>query len=339
GAFPGAVNLPLMDDEERHEVGICYKQHGQAAAIELGHRLVSGAIKEARIAAWTDFMRAHPDGLLYCFRGGLRSQTVQRWLREEAGLDYPRVIGGYKAMRNFLIETTQQAVQQCGLVVLGGLTGTGKTDVIVQLANAIDLEGHANHRGSAFGRRSSPQPAPIDFENRLAIDLLRKREAGWSQFVLEDEGRFIGSCTLPLELNEAMQQCPLVWLEDSFEHRVERILRDYVLDQQADYVVAHGEELGFRLYAQQLLGSLERIAKRLGGLRHQQLATVMQAALAQQESSGAVDGHRAWIAELLRDYYDPMYAYQRESKTARVVFAGTQAEVLDYLRSQQRRGG
>jgi len=289
------------------------------------------------MAAWAAFARAHPDGALYCFRGGLRSQTVQRWLREEAGIDYPLVVGGYKAMRTFLIETTQQALRECSLIVVGGLTGTGKTDVIAQLENAVDLEGLANHRGSAFGRRSTPQPTPIDFENCLAIDLLRKREAGWTQFVLEDEGRFIGSCTLPLELSEAMQQCPLVWLEDSFENRVERILRDYVLDQQRDYVTAHGEELGFRLYAQQLLESLGRIAKRLGGLRHQRLTDVMQAALAQQESSGAVDGHRAWIAELLRDYYDPMYDYQRESKTARTVFAGTQDEVLDYLRAQQRR--
>ena len=335
GSFPGALNRPLMDDEERRQVGICYKQQGQAAAIELGHQLVAGPLKAARLAAWVDFVRAHPDGILYCFRGGLRSQTVQRWLKDEAGIDYPRVIGGYKAMRTFLIETTQQAVRECGLTVVGGLTGTGKTDVIVQLANSIDLEGHANHRGSAFGRRSTPQPVPIDFENRVAIDLLRKRDAGWSRFVLEDEGRFIGSCTVPVELNLAMQHCPLVWLEDSFENRVERILRDYVLDQQVEFVALHGAEQGFALYAQHLLGSLERIAKRLGGLRHQHLTTVMQAALVQQEKTGAVDGHRDWIGELLREYYDPMYAYQRESKAGRTVFAGSQAEVLDYLRAQQ----
>ncbi|MBY0410253.1 MAG: tRNA 2-selenouridine(34) synthase MnmH, partial [Burkholderiaceae bacterium] len=110
GAFPGVANLPLMNDEERHKVGTCYKQNGQDAAIALGHRLVSGAPKQERIAAWAAFAQAHPHGVLYCFRGGLRSQTSQQWLHSEAGIDYPRVIGGYKAMRTFLLETTQQAV-------------------------------------------------------------------------------------------------------------------------------------------------------------------------------------------------------------------------------------
>src|SRR5450830_1788072 len=70
GAFPGAVNLPLMKDAEREAVGTCYKQQGQEAAIALGHQLVSGATKAQRIAAWSEFARANPDGVLYCFRGG-----------------------------------------------------------------------------------------------------------------------------------------------------------------------------------------------------------------------------------------------------------------------------
>ncbi|MDT9646710.1 tRNA 2-selenouridine(34) synthase MnmH, partial [Pseudomonas sp. JV245A] len=158
GAFPGVLNLPLMTDQERQRVGTCYKQQGQQAAIVLGHQLVSGAIKEQRIQAWADFARAHPDGLLYCFRGGLRSQIVQQWLKDEAGIAYPRVGGGYKAMRTFLLDTTEQALQQCDFVLLGGMTGTGKTQVLGQLDNALDLEGHANHRGSSFGRRATGQP-------------------------------------------------------------------------------------------------------------------------------------------------------------------------------------
>src|SRR5687768_7482909 len=83
-AFPGVVNRPLMDDGERQQVGTCYKQKGQQAAIALGHALVSGDTKRARIAAWAAFAQAHPDGVLYCFRGGLRSQIVQQWLQGEA---------------------------------------------------------------------------------------------------------------------------------------------------------------------------------------------------------------------------------------------------------------
>lgn len=329
GAFPGVLNLPLMDDSERQRVGTCYKQHGQDAAIALGHQLVSGQVKAERVAAWAAFAKANPHGYLYCFRGGLRSQITQQWLAE-AGIDYPRVIGGYKAMRTFLLETTQQAVAECDFVILGGLTGTGKTDVLVQLNNSLDLEGHANHRGSSFGKRASGQPAQIDFENRLAIDLLKQRARGTEQLVLEDEGRMVGSCTVPLELYQGMQQYPLVWLEDAFEDRVERILRDYVVNLCAEFIALHGEEEGFRLYAERLLQSLSNIQKRLGGERYQRLLAIMQAALDEQRS-GAVALHRDWIAGLLREYYDPMYAYQRESKAARIEFAGDQAAVIAYL--------
>ncbi|PRD63896.1 tRNA 2-selenouridine(34) synthase MnmH [Malikia granosa] len=335
GAFPGAVNLPLMSDEERAKVGTCYKQQGQEAAIKLGHQLVSGSIRAQRMAAWAEFVRQHPDGVLYCFRGGLRSQTVQRWLHE-AGIDYPRVIGGYKAMRTFLIETIEQAATECQLVVVGGMTGTGKTDVITRLDHAIDLEGLANHRGSAFGKRSTPQPTNIEFENRIAIDLLRKRDAGHQQFVLEDESRAIGSCSLPL--HAAMQTAPLVWLEDSFENRVERILRDYVVSQLDDHIALHGTEQGFERYAEQLLKSLAGITKRLGGERYQRLHAIMQEALAQQRDSGEVARHRDWIAGLLHEYYDPMYAFQRQSKGERIVFAGEQQAVVEFLRERARSG-
>src|SRR5690606_38752546 len=146
-----------------------YKQLGQDAAIELGHRLVSGETKARRVAAWAEFAQNNPSGYLYCFRGGLRSQISQQWLEELTGVRYPRVIGGYKAMRAFLLGALQSAITECRFVVLGGLTGTGKTDVLRQLDNSIDLEAHAHHRGSSFGRHANAQPSQIDFENRLAI--------------------------------------------------------------------------------------------------------------------------------------------------------------------------
>jgi len=336
GAFPHSVNLPLMSDGERQKVGTCYKQHGQQAAIELGQRLVSGPLKAERVAAWAEFARANPQGYLYCFRGGLRSQIVQQWL-QEAGIDYPRVIGGYKAMRGFLLETTEQALTQCDFVLVGGLTGTGKTEVIAALPNSLDLEGHANHRGSSFGKRATPQPAQIDFENRLAIDILKKRAAGFEQFVLEDESRLVGNCSLPLALYQGMQEYPLVWLEDSFEGRVSRILKDYVIDLRAEFDAARGKEAGFAAFAERLQQSLANIVKRLGGERYQRLAAIMDAALAEQGRSGAVELHRGWIEGLLTEYYDPMYAYQRESKAARIEFAGEQAAVLEYLHERARR--
>ena len=336
GAFPNAISLPLMTDIERQKVGTCYKQKGQQAAIELGHQLVSGKVKAERVEAWAAFARANPNGYLYCFRGGLRSQIVQQWLAD-AGIDYPRVIGGYKAMRTFLIETLDSAVAECDFVIVGGMTGTGKTEVIAALDNSIDLEGHANHRGSSFGKRATGQPAQIDFENRLAIDLLKRRARGQQQFVLEDESRLIGTCSLPLSLHQGMQDYPLVWLEDSVADRVERILRDYVIDLAAEFLAVHGEEQGFALFAARLLQSIDNIQKRLGGERHARLRAILAQALDEQARSGAVDLHRAWIEALLNEYYDPMYVYQRESKAARIEFAGEHDAVLAYLRDRASR--
>ena len=335
GAFTQSINLPLMNDQEREQVGTCFKQQGQQAAIELGHRLVAGPLKQARIEAWRTFAQQHPQGYLYCFRGGLRSQITQQWLAQEAGIEYPRVIGGYKALRTFLLETTEQAVSECDFVLLGGLTGSGKTEVLAQLGNALDLEGHANHRGSSFGKHVTPQPEQINFENSLAVDMLKKRARGIGQFVLEDEGRAIGSRAVPLSLYRMMQGAPLVWLLDSVEQRVERILKDYVVDLCAEFVAAHGEEHGFGQFAERLRHSLASLLKRLGGERYQRLALAMDSALDEQGRSGAVEGHRAWISGLLNEYYDPMYAYQREAKAPRAEFSGNHEEVIAYLRDRR----
>ncbi len=331
GAFPHAVNLPLMNDHEREQVGTCYKQRGQQAAIALGHQLVSGEIKAARIAAWVDFARANPHGYMYCFRGGLRSQISQQWLASEAGIAYPRIAGGYKAMRTFLVETLDAAVAECDFVVLGGLTGTGKTEVLAQLDNAIDLEGRAHHRGSSFGRHATPQPGQIDFENTLAIDFLRQRAAGRRQFVVEDEGSHIGTCSVPLALRLGMQQYPIVWLEEEQGARVERILADYVTGLCAEFVAVHGAQEGFEAYAERMRANLKNIVRRLGFERYQRLASIMDAALAEQQRSGAVDLHRGWIDALLGEYYDPMYAYQCRDKAARIEFRGNRQAVVEYL--------
>ncbi|TWG83804.1 tRNA 2-selenouridine synthase [Cupriavidus gilardii J11] len=336
GAFPGAVNLPLMDDDERHLVGCRYKEQGQQAAIVLGHELVSGARKDARMAAWADFARRHPDGYLYCFRGGLRSQIVQRWLRDEAGIAYPRVVGGYKAMRTFLLDSLDAAASEADWLVLGGMTGSGKTELLIALDSGVDLEGHAMHRGSSFGRRARPQPSQIDFENALAIDLLRRRRAGAHTLMIEDEGRFIGSRDVPPRLYARMQASPLVWLDEPFDARVERVLGDYVVDLSAEFIDAHGPELGFDAFAARLRQALADIARRLGGARHAELAAMLDHALRRQREHGDVAAHRGWIAGLLRHYYDPMYDYQRQSREARVVFRGDRVAVMDFLRARTR---
>lgn len=330
GSFPGAINLPLMTDEERAAVGTCYKHSGQDAAIALGHKIVSGSIKSARIAAWAEFARQHPQGYLFCFRGGLRSQIVQRWLAEEAGIVYPRIAGGYKAMRHFLMGTTDRLSAQLGVHVLGGMTGTGKTELLQHLGQSVDLEACANHRGSGFGRRVSGQPAQIDFEHRIASRLLQVEAAGGGGFIVEDEGNFIGRCSIPASLYSRMQQAPIFWLEDTFSNRESRILRDYVVEQRAAHDMAYGEE-GASRFAAHLLDSLSRIQKRLGGERYERARQAMTAALAIQAATGDTEAHRAWIGLLLHEYYDPMYVHQKAQKQLRIVAEGDAESLIDFV--------
>lgn len=330
GAFPCAISLPLMSDAERALVGTCYKQEGQAAAIALGHSLVCGAVKAERMAAWQAHIAAHPNSVLYCFRGGLRSQTVQQWLHE-AGVDRPRVQGGYKALRQFLIQTQTHSAQQDSWIILSGMTGSGKTHLLQQVDKAIDLEGHAHHRGSSFGRLPEGQPGNIDFENGLAIEILKRQSRGQHHFVVEDESQLIGRCALPQPLFDRMGQAPVVILEVPLAERAQQIMQDYTVDLAARYRAHLGEEAGWQAYQEALLESLARLKRRLGDLGWRELDALMRSALDEQASRGQCDGHLAWIRVLLERYYDPMYHYQIQHKQARIVFRGDRAACLDYL--------
>ncbi len=329
GAFAGSVNLPLMSDSEREQVGTCYKQQGQEAAIQLGHSLVSGPIKAARMAQWKAFTAAHPEGALYCFRGGLRSRTTQQWLRE-AGIDYPLVVGGYKAMRRFLIEHIETAAKTCDFTILSGRTGSGKTRVLNHITQSVDLEGLANHRGSSFGRQVTAQPTQINFENDLALALLRHDEAGVRSLMLEDESRLIGSLNIPLPLFDAMNQATIVVMEEPMENRITQVMDDYVEGLCSDYSRAFGEQ-GFAEYAAYMLAGVDRIRRRLGAERHAEIKSLMTSAMNLHQNSGDSSGHRHWIQMLLEQYYDPMYDYQLAKKADRVVFRGSGAEIYDWF--------
>lgn len=329
GAFPMAMSLPLMTDDERARVGICYKEHGQHEAIELGHRLVSGETKAERLARWVAFAREHPEGYLYCWRGGLRSETVQAWLRE-AGVNYPRVIGGYKAMRRFLIDALEQSVADASFILVGGKTGSGKTRVIARLERAVDLEGLANHRGSTFGQLPTPQPSQVDFENTLSIALLRLLAVGRKAIYLEDEGRLIGALSLPEGLRGKMTVAPLLIVEQSLDERVDVVIEDYVLDLGRRYVLRYGEE-GPMLHCKKLQNDLARIRKRLGGQRLKEIDAMIVAAFDSQWQDGTLSGHRAWIARLLEEYYDPMYEYQLSKRQGEQLYRGDRQAVVGWV--------
>lgn len=331
GSFPCAINQPIMSDEERHLVGLCYKKQGQDAAIKLGHELVSGTVKAERVAQWAEFARTHSDGYLYCFRGGQRSRISQQWLAE-AGVPYPRIIGGYKAMRTFLLESLERQIAASSFVLIAGFTGCGKTQVVKELSAVLDLEKRANHRGSSFGKHATDQPVQINFDNQLAIDLLKLHAHNKTHIALEDESRLIGRCAIPLSMRDAMLQSPVVWVEEPTESRVERILSDYVEDLGGQFRDRLGEQFGFEAFSARLLESLQNLYKRLGGERHARLEGLMKRALQEQKCSGDLALHRDWIRHLLIEYYDPMYEHQRQGKASRIIFSGDRQAVTQYLK-------
>ena len=334
GSLPTAINLPLLTDEEREAVGTCYKEHGQDAAVRLGHELVAGELKEQRVGAWKTFVAQHPKGVLFCFRGGMRSKIAQRWLKD-AGVDYPRIKGGYKAMRRWLSESTDQLIEQTPLLLLGGPTGAAKTRILNEgnagapIPGSVDLEGLANHRGSAFGRRVTEQPTQIGFELALGVQLLKHRHGNHQKLILEDEGRLIGRCALPLSLQAARHDADWIQLDASVDTRVEHSYENYIL-QNLEELMIQDAARGFEQFATGLLDSLKRIQKRLGGQRYAELKAIMQDALAAHER-GSPETHKTWISELLTGYYDPMYDYQMNNRTKPPVFRGSENEVVQYL--------
>ena len=347
GTVPGAVNLPLLTDDERDAVGKTYKTGGHDAAVALGHQLVAEDNKASRVAAWRAFAVKHPRALITCWRGGLRSQIAQAWLGD-AGIDLPRVAGGFKALRQFCLDTIQTAGNTRRFVVVGGRTGSGKTRVVQAARAHVDLEGIANHRGSAFGGFPTPQPPPVTFENALAVALLKLPPD--EPVAVEDESRTIGRLAIPVALYNAMQQAPIALLEVDDAARVDNIYREYVVEADDPGPGAAGTDPAllevddaarvdniYREYvveaddpAPHLTAALSRIERRLGGVRYRELAALMNAAF-QADASRRDDAHRSWIRRLLEYYYDPMYDYQLAGKKDRVVMHGDPREVADYL--------
>lgn len=306
GHFPHSVNLPLMNDEERRLVGIDYKQNGQESAVRLGHQLVSGEIKEQRVAAWINFLKDKPHAQLYCFRGGMRSQIATDWIKE-SGIELKKITGGYKALRQYLMKTFDQIVPTLNFTVISGRTGSGKTPFLYQTKlPMVDLEKIANHRGSSFGNMGI-QPTQINFENNLTIELMRLTQQG-HDLLVEDESRRIGNNQLPLNIYDKKQISPMILIEESLEERVETIYSDYIETKPLEY----------------LQGSLERISKKLGGKNYQEISQKLKAG-----------SHREWIRDLLILYYDPLYDYHLKLKKNQILFRGTKKECLNYLNEKR----
>lgn len=289
GHIPGACSLPVFSDEERAATGIAYARGGTEAAVRVGLELV-----EPQLAAKLDAARAlagdRREVLMHCWRGGMRSNAMA-WLLETGGFRVHLLSGGYKAYRAQVRSELQRPAR---MLVLGGMTGCGKTDILHALARTgsqiIDLEGLAGHRGSAFGGVGlEEQPGNETVENTLHAQWAR---LDFSRPIwVEDESRRIGTVTLCEEFFAHIESGPLVIVELPLPLRVRRLVRMYAGNSHDDA----------------LLRGVERIASRLGS----ETSRKASVALKERRYADAVS--------MILNYYDKAYAHQIERRIQNIV--------------------
>ncbi|MEQ1722582.1 MAG: tRNA 2-selenouridine(34) synthase MnmH [Pseudobdellovibrio sp.] len=332
GHLPNAVNLPILNDEERALIGTTYKQQGNEAAVKLGYKLVSGDVKAMRVQAWVDFITKNPNTVLYCFRGGQRSQITQKWI-SEAGIERPIIKGGYKFARNFLIDEVVRFANNYSYLILSGTTGSGKTGFLKQTQDfypSIDLEALANHRGSAFGAMSTPQPSQINFENTLALNLMQLEPRLTKPALLEDESLTIGRCAIPKIFFDKMRSSSVIFVQEPIEQRVKNIFKDYILDS----AIGRKEVGALEVFAK-YKNSVKAITRKLGGLRAQELLEILEKCEKEYTEQAKLTSNNEWIEKLLTYYYDPLYTSSLERRQVRIVFKGNTKDCAEYLRSQR----
>ncbi|WP_317195063.1 tRNA 2-selenouridine(34) synthase MnmH [Algoriphagus aestuariicola] len=282
--IPSAQNLPILNDSERKIVGTLYKEKGSEVATMKGFELVGPRFHEIQKTA----KRIFPDGeiILYCWRGGMRSQILS-WLLGMVGFKVYRLKGGYKTYRTYTFDEVRKTRK---MIVLGGKTGVAKTLLLQKLMEngeqILDLEALANHKGSSFGSIGlPPQPSVEQFENLMAENL-RLCDTSFPIWI-ENESRKIGRIILPDQFYLLLLKSPLIDIRKSLDERVAHITQDYALLPKED-----------------LIAAVIRLKKRLGGLRTQEAIADIQAG-----------NHSAWISNLLI-YYDKAYEFDLERHKA-----------------------
>ncbi len=278
GHIPGAFNLPLFSDEERAIVGTLYKKRGRHESVLKGLEVVGPRL--ADMAREARQLSVDNTVLVHCWRGGMRSSSVA-WLLQTSGIKASILEGGYKAYRASFREQLERVPWQ--FLVLGGPTGSGKTEVLQALsslgAQVLDLEGLAHHRGSAFGALGQePQPTTEQFENDLhaAFNSFNPAEPVW----VEGESHNIGHVFVPDGFFNILQHAPLVMFQLPLPLRVNRLVKEY------------------GCFENELLApSLLKISKRLGGLQTSEALEALE------------KNDYSRVAEITLKYYDKGYAH------------------------------
>jgi len=305
--IPGAQSLPLFSDEERKVVGTAYKQENKQVAIKIGLKYFG--VKMVEMVETVEKSFTSKIVLVHCWRGGMRSAGVA-WLLDLYGYQVYTLQGGYKTYRGWVLE---QFEKDYPIQILGGYTGSGKTEVLKALAKksecVIDLEGLAGHKGSAFGNMGLPaQPSQEMFENKLAQALSNSAPTEDIEIPsptciwMEDESQRIGTVNIPTVLYQKMRQKKVFFLDIPFESRL-------------DYICIHYGKFP----KEQLINAIIRIKKKLGGL---ETKTAI--------NSLVEDDVRAAFLVLLQ-YYDKLYSkgLERNRENLTSIVTRVEAPVVD----------
>jgi tRNA 2-selenouridine synthase len=286
GHIKDAINIPLLNNDERVVVGTTYKQNGQQEAIKVGFKLVGPRLAE--IIQQTEKIACGNEILVHCWRGGMRSNNFCQFAAM-AKIKAQPLIGGYKAYKQFGTEYFQKPLQ---LMLIGGCTGSGKSEVLHMLAESgeqvLDLEKLASHKGSAFGGlMMPPQPTTEQFHNNLFEELyhLDITKRIW----VEDESITIGKVFLPPDFWVQMKNSPLVQMEVAKEIRINRLVNEYGAANREEFQKA-----------------MDKIVKRLGGQHYKAAKEKLWA----NDMAGTID--------ILLTYYDKYYLGSIENKRERI---------------------
>jgi len=293
--IPGAINLPVLDDKERAEVGTLYKQVSRFKARRLGAAYVARNVARHLDTALADKPKDfHP--LIYCWRGGMRSNAMATILTQ-VGWRTGLLSGGYKTWRRSVVEALRDSDAPLPLILLDGQTGTAKSDILRALNDVqiLDLEHHANHRGSVFGGFfNNPQPDQKLFESLLWYDIQHRDLS--KPILVEAESNRIGRCEIPKRIWNAMRTAPRVTLTAPIAARAE-----YLLTAYAD-IITDNQTVQEAISRLRTFHSKETLAK---------------------WHNLADDGnYRDLAEELMRVHYDPLYSRGRKKNAS-----GTLAQI------------
>jgi len=298
GHIPGAINIPLFDDNERAIIGTIYKKEGRTKAILRGTEL-TGPSMHLKLQAALDIAR-EKRLLVHCWRGGMRSEAMA-WLFSLGDIKSDVLAGGYKSYRQHVLSFLEQRRK---IVVLGGMTGSSKTHILRRINElnhqVIDLEGLANHKGSAFGALGQHTQPTSEYFSNLLFDRWRSVDSGRPVW-LEDESRNIGSVFMPDPFYAQILASPAIILLMSLENRLPRLIEEYS-----------------KYPGEQLRESVMKISKRLGGDNTRDALNAIES------------GDFSKAIEITLKYYDKAYMYGITSKrSGQIIYIKTDTDDIE----------